>query len=479
MVQSKSRKMVRQNVINGVEAAISTAKSTTSSQLDHWAFLEDIEAPMWADLIEESKAVKENHDDKWFHTSHLFHQCSATQLRSAFAHSVEGSDVVNVNLPGISSPMLPSSVSKSRGKDYRLSNWGKDVNHPVKDFGSKSLRWDAGSIQEYQHKESCTKTSGATSSKSSLICDSSLTGIASASSKVTASPGYRKGGLSFMSMTASEGNITSIVTTESDQQQHPCILETSKQAFGQASGLLSALRISLRKSCAIRPALRVEINDDGETKGLKSSSGKSSMGDSSNNGNESKKNMLHAVKQNKDRAFNREFKGSNSSSGKSSVGSSTNLEYKVKNKVAIKGNKDVISGTELKGRKSSSGKSSMDSSLNLGYKVKNMVLAAKQKKDGTSTSSKLVKTGQATNRLNAPKMKKESSIQGRNVVFKSRLAAAAIVGTSTNEKATKSKGYKYNTTPQVSLQTQTSESLRVNAKNQPSAAARANKKSGQ
>ncbi|KAK4484366.1 hypothetical protein RD792_006943 [Penstemon davidsonii] len=66
---------------------------------------DEIEAPMWADLTLEFDSTYEDKDDEyWFHISHPIHQCSAKQLKS---------------LEGPSSPKLPPSVSKSRGKDYK------------------------------------------------------------------------------------------------------------------------------------------------------------------------------------------------------------------------------------------------------------------------------------------------------------------------------------------------------------------------
>nr|GMD49081.1 Hyphal wall protein [Ipomoea batatas] len=42
-----------------------------SEPVDHWEFLDEIDAPMWVDLSVESKSMYADKDDEWFHTSHL------------------------------------------------------------------------------------------------------------------------------------------------------------------------------------------------------------------------------------------------------------------------------------------------------------------------------------------------------------------------------------------------------------------------
>ncbi|GMH14398.1 hypothetical protein Nepgr_016239 [Nepenthes gracilis] len=404
---------------------------------------------MWVDLVEESKLVNENCDDEWFHKSHLFHQCSARQLRAAFGHSAEGSDFFNSNSHGVkSSPKLDSSVSKSRGKCYKVSNWKTDdFGHPVKDLSCRSSRLDAGTFQEYQPKLGCANTN-------------TFSRIASASSEVISTHGDMKSGSTSLSMVASEGDSTSTVTTEFDQQQNPNILATSKQMFSQTSGLLSSLRINLTKSCAMRQALRVEISIDNESKCRKSSSSKSSTG-SFDRGCKAKK-TVPSLKQNKVRAFhNRESKGRISSSGKSSVGSS-NPRYTSKDTVhGFKDKKDGTSDGEFKGFISSSGYS-----LNLRYEVEKIECVTKHIKDATSNGSNRMKMLQATNRVNFSKVKKAVSVEARNVTHN------ANARTSSAQEAAKSK------VPLQTVQTRNSESLRVNVKHRSSSIAREKEKRG-
>ncbi|KAF2285938.1 hypothetical protein GH714_009080 [Hevea brasiliensis] len=199
---------------------------------DHWAFLEEIEAPMWVDLTLEAMSNYQDINDGWFHTSHVFHQCSSHQLKAAFAHSGEGSISSDIDMKQPSSPKLPHSVSRSRGKHYASNKCGGNgrnlalnKQHPVKVLSGKSSWVNSGS------------------------------------------------GVSNTSTITSEGG-------EKPQQRN---MEVSNRAFGYSSGLLSAMRVSLRKSCVTRQASRVYFNNNRrQSRGCLSLSGKSSVGSSSN-----------------------------------------------------------------------------------------------------------------------------------------------------------------------------------------------------
>ncbi|KAJ4726227.1 Cyclic nucleotide-gated channel [Melia azedarach] len=299
---------------------------------DHWAFLEEIEAPMWVDLtLEEAKFNSQEIDDEWFRTSHLFHQCSARQLKAAFSCSGEGGVDLEFELPGSSSPNLPASVSRSRGKDYRSKKWrGENCDislnkpHPVKVLSGKStcngtrekikskssfikpksVRLDSDSCEQKKPKFSFINSKGSTHSKRSLVCERSSTENAKGNSLKPVS-GCRSLESCSSSVVdkASESNTLSMVTSESSLQGQQNIIEVSNQAIGHSSGLLSAVRITLRKSCVTRQASRVEpnsnrrqstmeinndkrpsmieINSDRESGDRKSSSSKSSVGSSS------------------------------------------------------------------------------------------------------------------------------------------------------------------------------------------------------
>ncbi|EOY12782.1 Uncharacterized protein TCM_031307 isoform 1 [Theobroma cacao] len=245
------------------------------NQKDHWAFLEEIEAPMWVDLTLEAKLNSQDIDGDWFQTSHLFHHCSSRKLKSAFSRS--GEDGVNseLDLVGASSPTLPQSVSRSRGKDYRSKKWKGDCHDgslnnikPVKVLNGKFSRLDSGYGEEIKPKLSFVSLKGASSSKTSLV------------SEIT------------------ETNTRSTVTSESvQQQQQQKTFEVSSRGFGQSSGLLLSVRSSLRKSCITRPASRVEINADRrESRDRKSSSSKSSVGSSSFSGHDVKRSSIALIK---------------------------------------------------------------------------------------------------------------------------------------------------------------------------------------
>lgn len=237
---------------------------------DHWAFLEEIEAPMWVDLTLEAKSNNRDIDDEWFHTSHQFHQCSSRQLKSAFTSDFD--------LQGSTSPKLSSSVSRSRGNHYRSKKWEAENHelllkkqHPVKVLSGKSSWVASGSGEEIKPKSGVINSKGNSRSKSSLVSESSLTGNAILS---CSKPVFACGNPS--------SNTTSTITSQSSQQQEQKCMEVSTQPFSQ-SGFLSEMRISLRKSCVTRQASRVEMNNDKRlSRGRKSSSGKSSVGSSSN-----------------------------------------------------------------------------------------------------------------------------------------------------------------------------------------------------
>ena len=216
---------------------------------------------------------------------------------------------MDFDLHGPSSPKLPSSVSRSRGKHYRSRNWGKEngglslnKQHPVKSLSGKTSWVDSGSSQEIKPKPSCGNLKGTCSSKTSLGCDSSSTRTSIPNYTIPISSfGDSKGRLSSVAIKASESNsTTSTITFEGTHQQPQKSLEVSSGPFGHTSGLLSVMRITLRKSCATRQASRVEINKCQQSEGCKSSAGKSSVGSSSNPGYDVKDRTATAI-QNRDR----------------------------------------------------------------------------------------------------------------------------------------------------------------------------------
>ncbi|XP_065862185.1 uncharacterized protein [Euphorbia lathyris] len=253
---------------------------------DHWAFLDEIEAPMWVNLTEEARGNYTDVDDGWFRTSHQYHQCPSLELKAVFAYSGEASASSGIDVSGQSSPKLPSSVSGSRGKP-RKSKRQKEADyvfpwikkHPVKVLSGKSS-WISGSGEEIKPKASFINSKGTWRPKRSVGVERDLTGNAKENNfKAISNPGDSKGSLSCMEHQAVDSN-TSTITSDNEQKIQPKNLEVSSQAFGHSNGLLSALRTSLRKSCVTRQASRVDVSKK-ESRDSNSASGNSSVGSSS------------------------------------------------------------------------------------------------------------------------------------------------------------------------------------------------------
>ncbi|XP_059444611.1 uncharacterized protein LOC132176428 [Corylus avellana] len=237
---------------------------------------------MWVDLTLEANFNNQDINNKWFRTSHPFHQCSSHQLKSAFSHSGEG--ITSSDLQGSTSPKIPSSVSRSRGKEYRSKKWkaenhdfASSMKHPIKVLSGKSYLVDPQCGEKIKPKSGFINLKGTSMSKSRSVCESSLTGNSIPScSKPVSTCGDPASRLSSMGNKTCESN-TSTITSQSSQQQEQSYTEVS------TIPLLSDMRISLRKSCSTRQAPRVEMNNDKRlSRGRKSSSGISSVGSSSN-----------------------------------------------------------------------------------------------------------------------------------------------------------------------------------------------------
>ncbi|KAG6790500.1 hypothetical protein POTOM_006655 [Populus tomentosa] len=266
---------------------------------DHWAFLEEIEAPIWVDFLVEAKSNYQDVDDEWFRTSHPFHQCSSRQLKSAFAYSGEKSTSSDFECKGSFSPNIPSSVSRSRGKHYASKKWGggdHDISmnkqHPVKVL-SKSSRVNSESKDKIKPKLSLVNSKGTFRSEVSVVSGKSFTRNAKETDlEAKSGQGGTESSLNSLVVKAAESN-TSTVTSERDHQAKQRNLEVSSRGFDHASGLLSAVRNGLRKSFVTRKASRVEINDENkQLRDRKSSSSKSSWGSSSNPGYDAKSSTL-------------------------------------------------------------------------------------------------------------------------------------------------------------------------------------------
>ncbi|XAR67524.1 hypothetical protein NMG60_11002306 [Bertholletia excelsa] len=262
---------------------ITQRKAINPEPVDHWAFLDEIEAPMWIDLTLEGRSSYEDRDDNWFQISHPFHRWSSRHLISAFSHVGDSSRNLDFAIEGSSSPDIPSQVSTSRGKHYRSREWGLNncqieikKGHPVKNLTRKSSGMNLGPGEKIK-SETCNKDrKGNDRTKEDRICKSCLTETSACNY-----PKSSMGGSSSAAVEEVENKSASTVTSERTKHQPQKSLEVSSWTSSHTSGLLSALKVTLRKSYITRKASRVEAVDRSQLEGQKSSSGKSSVGSSS------------------------------------------------------------------------------------------------------------------------------------------------------------------------------------------------------
>ncbi|KAE9592940.1 hypothetical protein Lal_00029155 [Lupinus albus] len=381
---------------------------------DHWAFLEDIEAPMWADLTLEAEvnSVGKNMSDDWFSISHPFHQWSARELKSMFSHPGEGVLTLEVDAPGVSSPDLPSSVSRSRGKQYTCKKWG-GINLNVlldKERVLNKRCFQAGSSFRQEVKSNSklnvSRPKGLLSAKSGLAFEHNARGNAKSMANCrnptssSSSVDNKAGESSTRSTITSENNhqqekykevssqpcdqnsknISSVRSVSlrkscatkkaSGAQQHRKYMEVSSQPCGQKSGSSPVRRVGFRKSCVTKKALTLDIGGDSmKSRGRKSSSGKSSVGSSSNPGYEVE--FVAKYQREKDVTINLAEKNKCKYANVSQRSSILVEGAKSSNQRGVKSRVDV-GGDSMKsrGRKSTSGKSSVGSCSNPGYEVK-------------------------------------------------------------------------------------------------------------
>ncbi|KAL1822014.1 hypothetical protein ACET3Z_008792 [Daucus carota] len=262
------------------------------SPLNHWSFLDEIEAPMWIDLKYEAMGTLHENDDGWFLMTHQFHQCSSRQLISAFSHTGEvcANSVSGGQEP--CSPKLPSSVSKSRGKHYKSRVWAHSnrtsttKQHPVKNISNKLSGVTLKDVKKVEPRLELDLVTKRGLLPTGEDCENNISETSgSSTSKLTMSDHRTE---TFLGATVSregEKNSISTVTSESTKQNDKS-LEVAKQISGQPSKLLLSLRTSLRKSCATRPATGTDINRVRKSVGTRSSSSKSSVGSSTNPGHD-------------------------------------------------------------------------------------------------------------------------------------------------------------------------------------------------
>ncbi|KAJ7948585.1 Cyclic nucleotide-gated channel [Quillaja saponaria] len=268
---------------------------------DRWAFLEEIEAPMWVDLTLEANSSPQDVNDDWFQTSHLFHQWSSRQLKFAFSHPGQEAITSEVDLQEPSSPKLPPSVSRSRGKHYKSKKWREDYHdasfdqqHPARVISRRSFQVDFSSDQETKSKPKFLNSRGASGLKWGLVCEHRASGDALCiSQKPKSSGGYLTSSLGSVENKSGESNARSTITTDNSHHHQQKFMEVSSQPVGHASGPLSGMRNGLRKSCATRKASRLKTDSvSRQSVGQQSSSGTSSVGSCSNPVYEVKRSTL-------------------------------------------------------------------------------------------------------------------------------------------------------------------------------------------
>ncbi|XP_057528439.1 uncharacterized protein LOC130807301 [Amaranthus tricolor] len=377
--------MSTQTKIKVKDDGIGASKRRSIAEADHWAFLEEFEAPMWADLSLESTLSTEDNNDAWFHTSHPFHYHSARRLRSAFAHPDVGNDIFNFNLQGPCSPHLPFSVSKSRGNNYRIRDRTSNCRqiclskgHPINDLGGRFSSINSVSSQEAKSKVNHGNQSKASNSITSEVDDSvrsvslkfesaSTSGVSTSTTRTVSwhqdlkdseelNDAFNRTG-DPDSQFARPSRVSKSTLKTLGWQQNSKVSGESKDSFALTGGLLNSLRTNLRKSHATRPALRLEVSDNTEANNHKISSGKLSVS-SSCTGPVTKGEGSAAV----------------------SIGHSCKKKSEARKSCNFKSNLNFSStGYDTKGRKSSAGKSHVGSST--GYDRKGKKSAAVPKSD--------------------------------------------------------------------------------------------------
>lgn len=192
---------------------------------------------------------------------------------------------------GLPSPELPSSVSRSRGKHYKSKMWGGNnldnlFNKQLPTRGLSRRCFQAGSSfgPEVKPKSNVIMSKGMSSAKLGLASGRKAGENAiSNCTKPMATGTGRSPVISSSSMDNKTGgsNSRSTITSEYTQQQQK-FMEVSSQPYDQKSQP-SFRNTSLRKSCVVKKVSGVVFGSDSrQSRGRKSSSGKSSVGSCSN-----------------------------------------------------------------------------------------------------------------------------------------------------------------------------------------------------
>jgi len=185
-----------------------------------------------------------------------FHQCSSSQLTSAAIICPTNS--ITIQEP--SSPKLPDSVSKSRGKNYKTKQWEQrkckvmpNKQHPVKTL-SNSSSMSSGS----NDKMKTVSRTGKAKENGVKACSSVESSKSDVGNKTRL-----KSSLPSIAKEEHANSSTSTLTSDHNKHQEKKCSDVSFQTSSETSKLLSSLRTSLRRSCATRPAARAVIANAG------------------------------------------------------------------------------------------------------------------------------------------------------------------------------------------------------------------------
>lgn len=186
-----------------------------------------------------------------------FHQCSSSQLVAAI---ICPTNSITIQEP--SSPKLPSSVSKSRGKNYKIKQWEQrkcrvmpNKQHLVKTL-AKSSSMSSGS----NDKMKTVSRTGKAIENGVEVCSSVGSNKSDAANNTRS-----KSSLPSIAKTEQEheNSSTSTITSDDIKHQKNKCSDVSYQTSSETSKLLSSLRVNLRRSCATRPAARAVITNGG------------------------------------------------------------------------------------------------------------------------------------------------------------------------------------------------------------------------
>ncbi|KAL5711785.1 hypothetical protein ACHQM5_014027 [Ranunculus cassubicifolius] len=435
----------KRSVVNGGGGDSSHRKSTEPID-DHWEFLEEIDAPKWVDLAIESMSTDDDINANWFEVAHPFHQLSSYHFLSEAKVNQEA---------GPSSPGLPTSVSKSRGKHYKSRKWKGDnrcvtmgKKHPIKSFGAKSSSVASSSCQEIKSK---TKTT----------CGS-LKGTVASENKVTdatrpisfqrkSNPGNRKimSNLS-SSLAGQSSSSTSVnqktVRLESSSSKEPnplkhklsfvesrttqTITSTDSQPKFQ-SGNSESISTTNASATGSSNSASYNMSDCLKSKlsfgSLKSSSkSKESIGSESNPPNPHRvSDLCHQTFGQTDGLL-------------LAVRASLRKSHVTRQPARV----EVKDMRESKDRKSYSSKSSMGSTTNSGCNLKNTLLTAAVNKTKTPESRPVTEVDQPIDHINVEVKNVAKTCSGRQFQagkFNSKLGGKAVARRSASQEISKSK----------------------------------------